>query len=83
MQSGKVLLTSQDGMSVPMIFNNISGKNFQDKPENEYEDYINYVAVPLVGITKDSFEPVTMVEILSKEGEPLNYVELNRTTIKC
>lgn len=40
-QDGKVILSSEDGFSVPMIFNNLCGKNFIGK---EYKDYIRYIA---------------------------------------
>ena len=36
-QDDKVILSSEDGFSVPMIFNNLCGKNFIGK---EYKDYI-------------------------------------------
>ena len=36
-QDGRVILSSEDGFSVPMIFNNLCGKNFIGK---EYKDYI-------------------------------------------
>ena len=35
-QNGKVLLSSGDGVSVPMIFNNLSGRNFSGI---RYRDY--------------------------------------------
>lgn len=39
-QGDKVVLPSEDGFSVPMIFNNICGKNFSGE---EYRNYIKYV----------------------------------------
>ncbi len=36
-QNGKVLLSSGDGVSVPMIFNNLSGRNFSG---SRYRDYL-------------------------------------------
>ncbi len=36
-QNGKVLLSSGDGVSVPMIFNNLSGGNFSGI---RYRDYL-------------------------------------------
>ena len=35
-QIGKALLSSGDGVSVPMIFNNLSGKNFSGSQYREY-----------------------------------------------
>jgi len=40
-QNGKVLLSSDDGVSVPMIFNNLSGRNFSG---NEYRNYLATVS---------------------------------------
>lgn len=40
-QDGKVILSSEDVFSVPMIFNNLCGKNFIGK---EYKDYIRHIA---------------------------------------
>ncbi len=36
-QNGKVLLSSGDGVSVPMIFNNLSGRNFSG---SRYRNYL-------------------------------------------
>ncbi len=36
-QNGKVLLSSGDGVSIPMIFNNLSGRNFSG---SRYRDYL-------------------------------------------
>ena len=36
-QNGKVLLSSDDGVSVPMIFRNLCGRNFSG---NEYRNYL-------------------------------------------
>ncbi len=36
-QNGKVLLSSSDSVSVPMIFNNLSGRNFSG---SRYRDYL-------------------------------------------
>ncbi len=40
-QNGKVLLSSGDGVSVPMIFNNLSGRNFSG---SRYRDYLATVS---------------------------------------
>lgn len=40
-QDGKAVLKSEDGVSIPMFFNNLCGKNFSGK---EYQDYIRNVA---------------------------------------
>lgn len=40
-QNGKVLLSSNDGVSIPMIFNNLSGRNFSG---SKYKDYLATVS---------------------------------------
>lgn len=40
-QDGKVVLSSEDGFSIPMFFNNLCGKNFSGE---KYRDYIKYIA---------------------------------------
>lgn len=49
-QGDKVILSSEDGFSVPMIFNNLCGKNFSGK---KYRDYIKYVAYDSMGLKPD------------------------------
>jgi len=46
-QGDKVILSSEDGFSVPMIFNNLSGKNFSGE---EYRNYIKYIAYGDMGL---------------------------------
>ena len=41
-QNGKIILHSNDGISIKMIFRNLTGKNFQGK---EYADYIRHIAI--------------------------------------
>ena len=36
-QGDKVVLSSEDGFSVPMIFNNICGKNFSGEKYRNYD----------------------------------------------
>lgn len=45
-QDGKTVLSSSDGISIPMIFRNISGKNFSGK---EYRNYLKHVAYDDMG----------------------------------
>ncbi len=45
-QNGKVVLSSEDGISIPMLFNNLCGKNFSGE---KYQDYIHYVALDDMG----------------------------------
>lgn len=46
-QGDKVILSSEDGFSVAMIFNNLCGKNFSG---DTYRDYLKYVAYPSMGL---------------------------------
>lgn len=45
-QDGETVLSSDDGVSIPMIFLNLSGKNFSGK---EYRDYLKYIAYADMG----------------------------------
>ena len=46
-QDDKVILSSEDGFSVPMIFNNLCGKNFIGK---EYKYYIRHIVFEEMGL---------------------------------
>ena len=48
-QNGQVILSSDDGISIPMIYNNLIGVNMQGV---EYRDYLKHVAMEDMG-----FEP--------------------------
>lgn len=48
-QNGQVILSSDDGISIPMIYNNLVGVNMQG---TEYRDYLKHVAMEDLG-----FEP--------------------------
>ena len=48
-QNGQVILSSDDGISIPMIYNNLVGVNMQG---TEYRDYLKHVAMEDMG-----FEP--------------------------
>lgn len=45
-QDGETVLSSSDGISIPMIFRNLSGKNFSGK---EYRNYLRHVAYDDMG----------------------------------
>lgn len=45
-QDGKTVLSSSDGISVPMVFRNLSGRNFSGK---EYRNYLRHVAYDDMG----------------------------------
>ena len=52
-QNGKTILYSNDGISIKMIFRNLTGKNFQGR---EYADYIRHIAIGSMGFTPSSIE---------------------------
>lgn len=45
-QDDKTVLSSSDGVSIPMIFRNLSGRNFSGK---EYRNYLRHVAYDDMG----------------------------------
>lgn len=45
-QDGETVLSSSDGVSIPMIFRNLSGRNFSGK---EYRNYLKHVAYDDMG----------------------------------
>ncbi len=45
-QDGETVLSSSDGVSVPMIFRNLSGRNFSGR---EYRNYLKHVAYDDMG----------------------------------
>lgn len=46
-QGDKVVLSSEDRFTIPMIFNNLTGKNFSGE---QYEGYLKYVAFESMGV---------------------------------
>lgn len=64
-QNGKVMLSGEDGISIPMIFKNLCGKNFSG---TKYKDYIKHIAFGKMG-----FKPgeITLYRngILAKTGK--------------
>ncbi|WP_455643757.1 DUF7688 family protein [Parabacteroides sp.] len=60
-QNGKVILSSSDTVSIPVIFNNLIGKNFKNK---EYKDYIEYVAYRSMGFAEGKIQ-------LFRDGEQI------------
>ena len=45
-QNGKIILHSDDGTSIRMIFKNLTGRNFQGQ---EYAEYIRHIAIGEMG----------------------------------
>ena len=52
-QDGKVVLSSDTEHAMPMIFNNLCGKNFSGE---EYRDYIRYIALGEMGFKPGRIE---------------------------
>ena len=52
-QNGKIILRSNDGISIKMIFRNLTGKNFQGQ---EYADYIRHIAIGSMEFTPGNIE---------------------------
>ena len=50
-QDGRTILSSEDGFSIRMFFNNLSGKNFSGK---EYRDYVRNIAFGEMGFRPNS-----------------------------
>ena len=71
-QNGKTVLYSEDGRSIPMFFNNLTGKNFSGK---EYEDYIRCVALADMGFSPGVIE-------LCRNGKGVIELCRNGKTIK-
>ncbi len=64
-QNGKVVLSSEDGVSIPMLFNNLCGKNFSG---GKYQNYIRYVALGDMGFKSGIIE-YFRDGVLQKTGE--------------
>lgn len=54
-QNGKSILWSDDGVTIGIIFRNLTGLNFKGK---EYTNYIQYVALPDMGFNYGEIEYV-------------------------
>ena len=53
-QNGTTVLHSTDGVSIPVIFNNLTGKN--SDTAQDYRNYINGVAIPEMGFKLGDIE---------------------------
>lgn len=53
-QNGTTVLHSTDGVSIPVIFNNLTGRN--SDTAQEYRQYINCVAIPEMGFELGDIE---------------------------
>lgn len=66
-QNGKVVLKSEDGVSIPVFFNNLCGKNFSG---TQYRDYIRNIALGEMGFKSGRIE-FYRDGILQRAGEIL------------
>lgn len=53
-QNGTTVLHSTDGVSIPVIFNNLTGRN--SNTAQDYRNYINGVAIPEMGFELGDIE---------------------------
>lgn len=60
-QNGRIILHSEDGISIRMIFNNLTGRNLKGK---EYADYIRHIVINDMGFTSGSIERCKDGEII-------------------
>ena len=63
-QNGKAVLRSDCECSLPMIFNNLTGRNIPDA--RQYNDYIECIAIRDIGFTYGEIELVKNGEVVAK-----------------
>ena len=63
-QNGKIILYSDDGTSIRMIFKNLTGRNFQGQ---EYAEYIRHIAIGEMGFLPGIIEHCRNGEESAKE----------------
>lgn len=61
-QNAVAILTSEDNCSIPVIFNNLTGKNHDT--DKEYQTYIETIAIPLMGFSYGEIERVENGEVM-------------------
>jgi len=62
-QNGKIILHSDDGTSIRMIFKNLTGRNFQSQ---EYAEYIRHIAIGEMGFSPGIIEHCRDGEVIGK-----------------
>ena len=81
-QDGRTILSSEDGFSIRMFFNNLSGKNFSGK---EYRDYVRNIAFGEMGFRPGTIELYcdgkkvrtgTSRTLNSSQGQKSNFVRI-------
>lgn len=63
-QNGKTVLRSDCEFSLPMIFNNLTGRNIPDT--SKYNAYIECIAIGDMGFTYGEIELVKKGEVVAK-----------------
>ena len=66
-QNGKIILHSDDGISIKMIFKNLTGKNFQGQ---KYAVYIRHIAIGEMGFSPGIIEHCRDGEVIGKGKIP-------------
>ncbi len=66
-QNGKIILQSDDGTSMKMIFKNLTGRNFQGQ---EYVEYIRHIAIRNMGCSFGIIEHCKDGEVVGKRKIP-------------
>ena len=66
-QNGKIILHSNDGTSIKMIFRNLTGRNFQGQ---EYVEYIQHIAIGDMGFSPGIIEHCRNGEVIDKGTIP-------------
>ena len=66
-QNGKTILYSNDGISIKMVFKNLTGRNFQGQ---EYTDYIRHIAIGSMGFSPGIIEHCRDGEVAGKGTIP-------------
>ncbi len=66
-QNGKIILHSDDGTSIRMIFKNLTGRNFQGQ---EYAEYIRHIAIGEIGFSPGIIEHCRDGEVIGKGKIP-------------
>lgn len=63
----KIILHSDDGISIKMIFKNLTGKNFQGQ---KYAEYIRHIAIGEMGFSPGIIEHCRDGEVIGKGKIP-------------
>lgn len=63
-QNGRPVLQSDCELLLPMVFNNLTGRNIPDT--REYNEYIEYIAIRDMGFTCGEIELVKNGQVVAK-----------------